>query len=100
MVQSSPLQVPASRIRFTDRIQHGAILPLNVDTEAERVRRLGDVRLIHIIDKRGHQQNVIVADNVSVTGWASRKLAEFFKGARRITGTISADGEIEFIPKR
>jgi hypothetical protein len=73
---------------------------LHIDAETLQVVRLRDVRLAHIIDKRGNQENVVVSDDVRVGDRTNWKLTELVHCLCRFSGTIEAHGKIKFIPER
>src|SRR5690349_12972169 len=92
--------MPARTVCLTDCIQHRIVFALYINPEAPRIIRTRNVRWIYVVDKRGHQQHVIIPDDVRISRWPGSELTKFANGVCGIVRSIDTNREIEFVPQR
>src|ERR1700730_3497076 len=91
--------MPACRVRLADRVQHRLVLQFHVDAETQRIGRVGNVRLVHMVEESRNKQHIVVTDDVSVPRLASRKLPKFLNSIRGIVGAIDTNRRLELVPQ-
>jgi len=90
------LQVPPRRVCLADAVEHAAVLAVDVDAKGVVARH---TRRAHIVDKNGHQKNVIVGHEVRSSWWSGRQFAELLHGTRGVPRSVSAHGVGELGPQ-
>jgi len=89
-------KVPSGCIRLTHAVEHGPVLPVDVDTEQIVAR---NQRRMNVVDQDWYQKHIVIGHNVSSAGRAGRQFAELADCALRVPRAVAADGVREFFPQ-
>ena len=88
--------MPSGCVGLADPIKHSFVVLVDVDAELVCPRKSWRV---HVINMNGHEEDIVITLDMSVTWLPLRQLTEFLNGLLGVIGSIGADRVREILPK-